>query len=132
MLIFGNCQLCFRESAMTSEHQPPEPPAENSGSAAKPEIVEKVDPQQMAHFVTEIKSAEQQVGENIIKALQHDGTVAVLTTVVRGPDGQQRVVSAALNPSMMAQVQQVLMTAQDEREPEEPCVGFHCLVKPKS
>lgn len=95
------------------------------------EVAQKVDEQQMAHFVTTIKTAEQQVGENIIQALQHDGTVAVLTTVVVGPDGQQRVVSAALDPKMMSQVQKLLTTAQEEREVEEPCVGFHCLVKPK-
>ena len=81
--------------------------------------------------MTTIKTAEQQVGENIIQALQHDGTVAVLTTVVLGPDGHQRVVSAALGPAMMMQVQNMLSTAQAEREDEEPCVGFHCFVKPK-
>ncbi len=95
------------------------------------EVVEQVDSNQLQHFVTTIKTAEQQVGENIIQALQHDGTVAVLTTVVVGPDGQQRVVSAALKPEMMQQVQTILMKAQTEREEEEPCVGFHCLVKPK-
>lgn len=97
----------------------------------KLEVAEKVDPKQLQHFVTTIKSAEQQVGENIIQALQHDGTVAVLTTVVVGSDGQQRVVSAALDPKMMSQVQMVLAKAQEEREEEEPCVGFHCLIKPK-
>ena len=96
------------------------------------EVAEKVDARQLQHFVTTIKSAEQQVGENIIQALQHDGTVAVLTTVVVGPDGQQRVVSAALDPKLMSQVQALIMKAQEEREEEEPCVGFHCLIKPKS
>ena len=95
------------------------------------DVVEKVDSQQLQHFVTTIKTAEAQVGENILSALRHDGTVAVLTTVVMGQDGQQRVVSAALNPQMMTQVQKILMEAQQEREEEEPCVGFHCLVKPK-
>lgn len=97
----------------------------------KLEVAEKVDERQLRHFVTTIKTAEQQVGENIIQALQHEGTVAVLTTVVVGPDGQQRVVSAALDPKMMSQVQLVLAKAQEEREEEELCVGFHCLVKPK-
>lgn len=95
------------------------------------DVVEKVDTDQLQHFVTTIKTAEQQVGENIINALQHDGTVAVLTTVTLGPDGQQNVVSAALNPILMSQVQQILVSAQAERESEEPCVGFHCLIKPK-
>lgn len=96
------------------------------------DVVEKVDSKQLQHFVTTIKTAEQQVGENIINALQHDGTVAVLTTVVMGPDGQQRVVSAALKPDVMSQVQSLLSQAQVEREEEETCVGFHCLIKPKS
>ena len=95
------------------------------------DVVEHVDSQQLQHFVTTVKSAEQQVGENIIQALQHDGTVAVLTTVVAGHDGQQHVVSAALKPELMQQVQDLLHQAQLEREGEEPCVGFHCLVKPK-
>ena len=80
---------------------------------------------------TTIKNAEQQVGEHIIAALQHNDTVAVLTTVAVGADGQQRVISAALNPERMKQVQEILTAAEAEREPEDPCFGFHCLVKPK-
>lgn len=90
-----------------------------------------VDQSQLAQFVTTIKNAEQQVGEHIIQALQHADTVAVITTVAMGPDGQQRVISAALNPERMQQVQELLQAAEDEREEEEPCIGFHCLVKPK-
>lgn len=96
-----------------------------------PQVIEKVDVGKLKHFVTSVKTAEQQVGEHIIRALQYDGTVAVLTTVVMGQDGQQRVVSAALNPNMMTQVKQVLEKATKERQQEEPCIGFHCLVKPK-
>jgi hypothetical protein len=55
----------------------------------------------------------------------------VITTVAIGSDGQQRVVSAALNPERMQQVQELLQAADEEREEEEPCVGFHCLIKPK-
>ena len=87
---------------------------------------------QIAQFVTTIKNAEQQVGEHIITALQHDDTVAVITTVAIGPDGQQRVISAALNPERMQQVQEILQSAEQERVDEEPCVGFHCLVKSKA
>lgn len=85
----------------------------------------------IAQFVTTIKNAEQQIGEHIIQALQHADTVAVLTTVALGPDGQQRVISAALNPTRMKQVQDILRAAEAEREEEEPCFGFHCLVKAK-
>ncbi len=92
----------------------------------------QVDRSQIAQFVTTIKNAEQQVGEHIIQALQHDDTVAVITTVAMGQDGQQRVISAALNPERMQQVQEILQAAEAEREEEEPCVGFHCLVKAKT
>ena len=91
----------------------------------------KEEKRQIAQFVTTIKNAEQQVGEHIIAALQHDDTVAVLTTVAMGADGQQRVISASLSPQRMKQVQEILQQAEEEREEEEPCVGFHCLVKPR-
>ena len=96
-----------------------------------PNVIEKVDRKQLQQFVTTIKTAEAQVGEHIIRALQNDDTVAVITTVVAGPDGQQRVVSAALDPDLMNQVQVLLVRAEKERQDEEPCFGFHCLIKPK-
>lgn len=107
-------------------NEPPAPPEPAPLTATT-----KVDKDQIVRFVTAIKNAEQQVGEHVIAALQYDDTVAVLTTVVIGPDGQQRVVSAALNQQRMAEVNKILQEAQEEREDEEPCVGFHCLVKPK-
>jgi len=102
-----------------------------AGQVNVPDVVEEVDAKQLAHFVTTIKTPEAQIGENIISALQHDGTVAVLTTVVRGPNGEQQVISAALDPNTMEQVQKLLMNAQETRVSEEPCVGFHCLTRPK-
>jgi hypothetical protein len=118
---------------MNSKEPQPNPDADSDKTTppAGMEVAKKIDQRQLQHFVTTIKTAEAQVGENIIQALQHDGTVAVLTTVVVGPDGQQRVVSAALDPNMMSQVQAILTKASQEREEEEPCVGFHCLIKPK-
>ncbi|MCM2372291.1 hypothetical protein [Aporhodopirellula aestuarii] len=95
-------------------------------------VTNRVDKDQIAQFVTTIKNAEQQVGENIIMALQHEDTVAVLTTIAMGPDGNQRVISAALNPRRMKLVQEILQDAEQEREDEQPCFGFHCLVKPKN
>ncbi len=109
-----------------------EPHADESSEQNAPEIIEHLDEQHLPHFVTTLKSAEQQIGENIITALQHDDTVAVLTTVIMGPDGNQRIVSAALNPRLMSQVQQMLAEAQREREDEEMCIGFHCLIKPRT
>lgn len=94
-------------------------------------VADNVDRTKIAQFVTTIKNAQQQVGEHIIQALQHEDTVAVITTVAMGSDGQQRVISAALNPERMQQVQEILQAAEEEREEEEPCVGFHCLVKPR-
>ncbi|MCO8122102.1 hypothetical protein NHH03_10160 [Stieleria sp. TO1_6] len=86
---------------------------------------------EIAQFVTTIRNPAEQVGLHVIEALQHDDTVAVLTTVALGADGQQRVISAALDPERMKQVQEILAAAESEREPEEPCIGFHCLIKPK-
>lgn len=118
-----------------NQTQPPDPlpPAEPEKQDANvpQQIVQQVDVNQLQHFVTTIKSAEHQVGENIIAALQHKDTVAVLTTIVWGADGQQRLVSAALKPELMTHVQELLTTASSEREDEEKCVGFHCLVKPR-
>lgn len=114
--------------------QPGVEPAAEPGQA-KPnrtgQITNDVDRDKIAQFVTTIRNAEEQVGQHIIAALQHDNTVAVITTVAVGPDGNQRVISAALNPDRLKQVQEILMQAEEEREDEEPCVGFHCLVKPK-
>ncbi len=128
------------QSDQTDPVQPPsvDPEAHDPGvdrspgrPAAGVQVSSEVDPAQIANFVTTIKNAEQQVGENIIRALQHADTVAVLTTVAMTPDGQQRVVSAALNPSRLQQAQEILMAAEVERQEEEPCVGFHCLVTPR-
>lgn len=117
----------------------PPPPDEQSGPApGQPgPAFSKVMPHDeqakpLAQFVTTIRNPEQQVGQHIIAALQHDDTVAVLTTVALGTDGQQRIISAALNAERMRQVQELLSSAEEERDPEEPCVGFHCLIKPKA
>lgn len=95
------------------------------------QVQTKPDANQLQQFVTTIKNAEQQVGEHVIAALQQDNTVAILTTAVVGPDGQQRVVSVGLNDERLAQVEEILKQAAEERQDEEPCVGFHCMVKPK-
>ena len=56
----------------------------------------------------------------------------MITTLAIGPDGKQRVISAALNAQRMQQVQEILNSAQKERVEEEPCVGFHGLVEAKA
>ena len=64
--------------------------------------------------------------------LQDSETVAVLTTVVIGPEGGQHLVSAALDPEMLEEVQKMLLKAEEERDEETPCVGFHCFIKRKT
>ena len=56
-------------------------PSPQPGLPHPPQATNNVDPKQMVQFVTTIKNAEQQVGEHIIRALQHPKTVAVVTTV---------------------------------------------------
>ena len=51
--------------------------------------------------------------------------------MVVAPDGGQRIVSAGLDPELLEQVQSLLDKAEDERDEEVPCVGFHCFVKRK-
>jgi len=99
-----------------------EPPQQVAQNATAP---------QMARFVSKIKDLNQQIGEHVVQALQHADTVAVLTTIVVGPSGDQHIVSAALNPSKMAQINALLQEAVEERVDDEICLGFHCLVKPK-
>ncbi len=107
-------------------------PAQSASEESQPQqVVQNANAADIARFVTTIKNVEQQVGEHVIQALQHADTVAVLTTVVVGPGGQQHIVSAALDPARMAQVNALLQTAVEERQEEELCVGFHCLIKPK-
>ena len=112
-------------------NEPADKPPEEQGRQQNRVTPHDQQQKPIAQFVTTIRNPEQQVGQHIIQALQHDDTVAVLTTVALGPDGQQRVISAALNPERMKQVQEILSAAEQERETEEPCVGFHCLIKPK-
>ena len=101
------------------------------GSDNLPVVAQEVDSDQIKHFVTQIRSAEHQVGEHIINALQDPDTVAVLTTVVVGPEGGQHIVSAALDPETLEEVQKMLLKAEAERSEETPCIGFHCYVKRK-
>ena len=97
-----------------------------------PTVVQDVDTNQIKQFITQIRSAEHQVGEHIINALEDPDTVAVLTTVVVGPEGGQHIVSAALDPETLEEVQKMLLKAEEERHEETPCVGFHCFIKRKT
>ncbi len=101
------------------------------GNDNLPAVVQDVDTKQIKQFITQIRSAEHQVGEHIIAALQDPDTVAVLTTVVIGPQGGQVIVSAGLDPETLQDVQNMLAKAQQARSEDIPCVGFHCFVKHK-
>lgn len=121
---------------MTQENETPNPeeheaPEDQPAPASDAPQATNLNPEQVARFVTSIKNPVQQMGEHVLGALQHPNTMAVLTTIVVGPDGQQHIVSAALDPQKTAQVNMLLQGAVEEREEEEICVGFHCLVKPK-
>ncbi len=116
---------------MTSQNPDKQQPASNDAQANVPSIVQHVDRTQIKQVITRIQSAEQQVGEHIVKALQDDETVAVLSTVVVGGDVGQHIVSAALDPGILQQVQHLLRDAQSQRDEEIPCIGFHCLLKRK-
>ena len=96
-----------------------------------PAVTTRVDGSQIKQFATQIKSAEHQIGEHILEALQDPETVAVLTAVVVGTDGTQSIVSAALDPQILEQVQRLIRDAERNRDEEVPCVGFHCLLKRK-
>ncbi|MEM7475945.1 MAG: hypothetical protein AAF483_13210 [Planctomycetota bacterium] len=106
-------------------------PAQDPGQDSPADGAVNLSEQQMVQFVTSIKNPVQQMGEHVLGALQQPNTVAVLTTVVTGPGGEKHIVSAALNPEQVAQVNALLQSASTEREDEEICMGFHCMVKPK-
>ena len=94
-------------------------------------VAQNANSQQVARFVSKIKNLEHQVGEHVVQALQCPDTVAVLTTIVVGPSGDQHIVSAALSPTKMAQINALLQEAVEERVDDEICLGFHCLLQPK-
>jgi len=96
-----------------------------------PTVVQDVDTNQIKQFITQIRSAEHQVGEHIITALQDPDAGAVLTTVVIGPEGGQHIVSARLDPETLEEVQRMLVKAEEDRHEDIPCVGFHCFLKRK-
>ncbi|MEZ6136353.1 MAG: hypothetical protein R3C53_15770 [Pirellulaceae bacterium] len=116
---------------MNSPQDRPLSSGSETNRSTQPAEAQNASKAEIARFVSTIKDAEQQVGEHIIRALQHEDTVAVLTTVVIGPGGQQHIVSAALNPQRTAEINQLLQSASEERVDEVMCVGFHCLIKPK-
>ncbi len=105
--------------------------ASADASGGEEMALKQPDLEQIRQFVTTIKSAEQQVGEHVMRGLQDGDTVAVLTTVVVDPQGGQRLVSVALDESMLEHARRALHDAQRDREEDVPCVGFHCFTRRK-
>ena len=84
----------------------------------------------LTHFVSELKSIEDQVGQHVIAALKHEGTVAVLTAVLpaAGSAGE-RIASVPLDQELWTQVQELLMHAGEEKAQDVPCIGFQCVLQ---
>ena len=80
----------------------------------------------MPQFITPLASLEQQVGAHVIHALQHPGTIAVLSTVVAGMDGSQQIVSFGLDANRFGQVQELLAASMEDQKRSVQCMGFHC------
>ena len=96
-----------------------------------PAVVQDVDTNQTTQLITQIRSADHQVGQHILPPPPDPDTVAVLTTVVIGPKGGQHIVSAGLDPETLEEVQKMLVKAEEDRHEDIPCVGFHCFLKRK-
>jgi len=80
------------------------------------------------HFITPLRAIASQVGEHVLAALEHEETVAVLTTVTGSKDGQQ-VVSIPLTGEHLEQVHDLIEEIHESDSPEKiPCVGFHCFL----
>lgn len=104
--------------------------AGDTAGTPEPDADAEVEPQGLPRFVTKLSTIEQQVGRHVIAALQHDETVAVLTTTVAGPTGEQHLISVPLSPPMLHYVQSLLHEASPAAALDRiPCVGFHCYVK---
>ncbi len=83
----------------------------------------------MPHFVTPLHPIASQVGEHVMSAMDHEETVAVLTTITGSIHGQQ-VISVPLTAEHVKQVHGLIEEIHKSDEPERvPCVGFHCFLE---
>lgn len=82
--------------------------------------------QQMRAYVSAIQSVEEQVGSNVIQALQHPETTAVIS-FVNATRGVQHVISIPLDQALFQEVQQLVDRAQSRPRRKVPCIGFHCI-----
>ena len=80
------------------------------------------------HFITPLHPIAHQVGSHVLSALEHDETVAVLTTITGSTHGQQ-VISVPLSSEHVQKVHRFIEEIHKSNEPENvPCVGFHCFL----
>lgn len=93
------------------------------------DLVKRNEPHPLHEYTSPLKSAEVQVGEHVITVLQQPETVAVLTTVLAGADGSQRIVSVGLDAERLEDVRELLTEAGVEEARRVPCIGFHCFLK---
>ena len=83
-------------------------------------------------FVSPLLSLPLQIGQHVMSALNHEDTIAVLTTVTGSKSGQ-RLVSIPLNARQVSEVEQLMAVVDENDTPEtSPCVGFHCDFPPES
>ena len=83
---------------------------------------------------TPIVKMTDQVGQNVLTALDQPNTVAVLSTVVPGVQAD-RIVSVPLSPEQLGEVQALLhslVPSEPVEEADMPCVGFHCEMQRSS
>lgn len=88
------------------------------------------------HHVAMIRSIERQVGEHVLAALDDDGAVAAITTLVPGVQND-RIVSMPLDRDQIEAIQSILEQAHAEAEgaeDDEPgrhegFLGFHTVLK---
>ena len=72
-----------------------------------------------------------QVGEHVLVAMEHEETVAILTTITGSKSGPQ-VVSIPLTQEHLTKVHGFIEEIHRSDEPEKiPCVGFHCFIDQK-
>lgn len=81
-------------------------------------------------FVTMLAPIELQIGQNIVTALRREDVVGVVTTVMEGEDGLQRIISIGLSAEQLGEIQRMIEGARrDAPRSRVPCLGFHCVLQ---
>ena len=81
------------------------------------------------HFVSPLLPIARQVGEHVLSAMEHEETVAVLTTITGSNHGKQ-VISIPLTAEHVQRVHTLIEEIHESDEPDRvPCVGFHCILE---